>query len=77
MRAESYYSSDDDKTEAYETISGMINNWMQEAINASQDGHPYALSNQIRISRIIDCLIIGLCGVVHEATLHAMIVTWT
>ena len=38
LRAESLHANDDEKLEAYESISNTINIWMQEAIHASQEG---------------------------------------
>ena len=77
LRAESLHANDEEKLEAYENISNTINIWMQEAINASQEGQSYALSQSIRITHLIDCLINGLSGTVQDPTYHAMIVTWT
>ena len=62
MRAESFQSTQEEKVAAYEMISSTINVWMQEAIQASQEGHQVMLSSTIRVSHLIDCLIHGLCG---------------
>lgn len=50
---------------------------MQEAIQASTEGQPYVISSVIRVSRLIDCLIAGLCGAVTDPVFHLNIVTWT
>ena len=50
---------------------------MQEAIQASQEGQHYALSPSIRVSHLVDCLVIGLSGSVSNSENQATIVTWT
>ena len=78
LRAESLQASEDEKVEAYEQISATINQWMQEAIQASQEGQQYVMSPSIRVMPLIDCLINGLSSAFYVTPLsHSLIVTST
>ena len=62
LKAESPQSTPNEKIQAYEMISQIIDSWIQTAIQASRSGFDFALSASIRIPPLIDCLINGLCN---------------
>ena len=46
---------------AFKELARIINGWLDLAINANIQGLDFMLSSQIRIDRVVDCLISGLC----------------